>query len=192
MRIPSIRHADNMVNAIFMLLCIFSIVFASTAQEQAEDPITSEIQETEANTEERQTSESQDIETQLDALKTTLYCPCGCDRMTFEICHCQTAEQFKKDFRKALTEGETVEDIRTVYLQTYGPQYSAVMKAVGWNILAYTMPVVILLAIGGVIYLVRRQSPYNRKTVSTPPDAQISDALQKKIESELDQYKQHN
>lgn len=192
MRIPSTRHADNLVNALFMLACIFSTVFASTAQEQVEDPIKSVTQETEANIEEPETSESQDIETQLDALKTTLYCPCGCDRMTFEICHCQTAEQFKKDFRKALTEGETVEEIRAVYLQTYGPQYSAVMRFVSWNILAYMMPLVILIAIGGVIYLVRRQSPYNKKTVSTPPDAQISDALQQKIESDLDQYKQNN
>lgn len=192
MRIPSIRHTDNLVNALFMLACIFSTVFASTAQEQVEDPITSVTQETEANIEEPETSESQDIETQLDALKTTLYCPCGCDRMTFEICHCQTAEQFKKDFRKALTDGETVAEIRAAYLQTYGPQYSAVMRFVSWNILAYTMPVVILMAIGGVIYLVRRQSPYIKKTVSTPPDAQISDELQQKIESELDQYKNQN
>lgn len=175
-----------------MLACVFSMVFALAAQQQVVAQNASVTQETEANIEEPDTSESQDIETQLDILKTTLYCPCGCDRMTFEICQCGTAIQFKKEFRKALTEGETVEEIRTVYLQTYGPQYSAVMKAVGWNILAYTMPVVILIAIGGVIYLVRRQSPYIKKTVSTPRDAQISDELQQKIESELEQYKDQN
>ena len=109
--------------------------------------------------------------------------------MTFEICHCQTAEQFKKKFRTALMDGQTVEEITAAYLDKYGPQFSAVMKVEGINILAFSMPVVILLVIGGVIYTVRRQSSREYKHFPLQDNRQLSAELQQKIESELEQFK---
>ena len=191
MRYRNVIYFENRIRILIILACIFTLISVSIAQERADDQITSEIQERDANLEESDVPESQDVETQLEQLKKDLYCPCGCDRMTFEICHCMTAERFKKEFRKALTEGQSVEEITVVYLETYGPQFSAVMKAEGINILAFTMPVVILLAIGGIILIVRRQS---REYKSFPQqDArQLSDELQQKIESELEQFKDRN
>ena len=191
MRYRNLIHIENRIRTLIGLVCIFTLVSAALAQEQEDDPITSKNQESHANLKESNSPESQDVETQLEQLKKILYCPCGCDRMTFEICHCMTAEKFKKEFRKALTDGQTVEEISTAYLETYGPQFSAVMKVEGINILAFTMPVVILLAIGGVIFIVRRQS---REDKPFPPqdNKQLSDELQQKIESELKQFKDRN
>ena len=188
MRYRNVIHIDNKIRTLILLACIFTLISASIAQEQQDDQITSESQESDVQSEETNAPESQDVETQLEQLKKILYCPCGCDRMTFEICHCQTAEQFKKEFRTALTDGQSVEEITVAYLKTYGPQFSAVMKAEGINILAFTMPVVILLVIGGVIYTVRRQSR-EYKQFPLQDDRQLSDELQQKIESELEQFK---
>lgn len=135
------------------------------------------------------TDETQDIKSQLDELKTTLYCYCGCDRMTYEICHCATAELVKSEFRNALESGKTVDEIRTAYLELHGPQYSAVMPVEGINILAYTMPAIILLAIGGVAFVTLRKSRKNIP-VRTQMENQVSDELQKRVESELAQYKE--
>lgn len=185
MRYRIVIHIDNKVRTLIILACIFTLISASIAQD---DQITSESQESDVKSEESNAPESQDIEVQLEQLKKILYCPCGCDRMTFEICHCQTAEQFKKEFRTALTEGQSVEEITAAYLKTYGPQFSAVMKAEGINILAFSMPVVILLVIGGVICLVRRQSR-EYKQFPLQDNRQLSEELQQKIESELEQFK---
>ncbi len=191
MRYRNLIHIENRIRILIVLVCIFTLISASIAQDQQGDQITPESQERDANSEESNAPESQDVETQLEQLKKILYCPCGCDRMTFEICHCQTAEQFKKEFRQALTDGQSVENITVAYLETYGPQFSAVMKPEGINILAFSMPVVILLVIGGVIYIVRRQSREN-KPFPQQDNRQLSDELQQKIESELEQFKDRN
>lgn len=191
MRYRNLIQIENRIRILIVLVCIFTLLSVSIAQEQEDEQITSESQESDAKSEESNAPESQDVETQLEQLKKDLYCPCGCDRMTFEICHCITAERFKKEFRQALTDGQSVEEITAVYLETYGPQFSAVMKPEGINILAFTMPVVILLAIGCVIYIVRQKSREN-KPFPQQDNRQLSDELQQKIESELEQFKDRN
>ena len=127
------------------------------------------------------------LEKQLDELLTTTYCFCGCVRETNKACVCETAQRIETMFRNRLLEGKTVEEIRTAYLEQYGIQFHAVLKAEGVNILAYLMPAVILIAIGGVIFGIRHRSRENK--VTTQPDKQISDELQQHLESELDKYK---
>ena len=131
------------------------------------------------------------LEKQLDELLTTTYCPCGCVRETNKKCVCETAQQMETMFRNRLLQGETVEEIRTDYLNQYGSQFHAVMKAEGINLLAYLMPAVILIAIGGVIFGIRHRSRVNKVT-SMPHEKQISDELQQHLESELEKYKEQN
>lgn len=134
------------------------------------------------------TDDGKYLEKQLDELLTTLYCPCGCVKQTNKTCVCETAQNIETMFRERLSAGETVEEIRTTYLKQYGSQFSAVMKAEGINILAYLMPAVILIAIGGVIFGVRHRSRGNKVT-TVQPDKQISNELQQHLESELEKYK---
>ncbi len=129
------------------------------------------------------------FDTQLNELLTTVYCYCGCVKETIQACVCMTAQNIEADFRNRLLEGNSVYQIRTDYLEKWGPEFSAVMPAKGVNLIAYLMPVVILLAIGGVILFIRLQSSGN-KVIRTLPDKQISDELQQKLESELEKYKE--
>ena len=98
------------------------------------------------------------FESNLKELLTTVYCYCGCTRETIEMCRCRTAGMIENNFRDRLLAGETVEQIRTDYLDTYGPQYYAIMPVEGINLLAYAMPVIILALIGAVIFVVLRRS----------------------------------
>ena len=134
---------------------------------------------------------SKKFDTQLEELINTVYCPCGCVRETIKVCVCPTANGIQAEFVSALNEGKTVEEIRTAYLEKYGSQFHAVMKAEGLNILAYLMPAVILIAIGGVIFGIRYRSRGN-KVASMPHEKQISDELQQHLESELEKYKNQN
>lgn len=137
---------------------------------------------------------SEDIEifdSQLNELLTTVYCYCGCVKESIQACVCVTAQNIEADFRRRLLEGDSVNLIRTDYLKKWGPEFSAVMAAKGVNLIAYIMPAVILLALGGVILFIRLQSSGN-KSIRTLPDKQISDELQQKLESELEKYKEQN
>ena len=141
--------------------------------------------------EDTQVGETEIFDTQLNELLTTVYCHCGCVRETIQACVCVTAQNIEADFQNRLLEGDSVEQIRTDYLEKWGPEFSAVMPAKGVNLIAFVMPAVILLALGGVILFIRLQSSGN-KVIRTLPDKQISDELQQKLESELEKYKEQN
>lgn len=141
---------------------------------------------------EAQNTRDAQFESKLNELLTTVYCYCGCERETIEVCVCGTAEQIETDFRDRLLAGQTVEQIRTNYLDTYGPQFYAVMPAEGINLIAYIMPAVILVLIGGVAFVVLRKS---KQMVTTTDNSggssqQVSDTTLKQVEAELERYKQ--
>ena len=131
----------------------------------------------------------------LEELLTTVYCYCGCTRETIEMCRCATAGRIENNFRDRLLAGETVEQIRTDYLDTYGPQYYAVMPVEGINILAYAMPVIILLVIGGFAFLVLRRLTQRTEAVADTHEqavSQVSNETVQQVESELERYKRES
>ena len=134
------------------------------------------------------------VESNLEELLTTVYCYCGCERETIEVCVCNTAVMIEKDFRNRLLAGQTVEQIRTNYLDTFGPQFYAVMPAEGINLIAYIMPAVILVLIGGIAFAVLRRSrqPAVVSDGLEEPNQQVSDTTVKQVEAELERYKRQN
>ncbi|MYA70921.1 cytochrome c-type biogenesis protein CcmH [Candidatus Poribacteria bacterium] len=136
------------------------------------------------------------VASDLEELLTTVYCHCGCTRETIEVCTCGTAMDIENDFRDRLRAGETVEQIRTDYLDTYGPQYYAVMPVEGINLLAYAMPVIILALIGGIVFVVLRRSTGSmQKTAAGAREAsasQVSDETVQQVEAELERYRRES
>ncbi|MDE0042896.1 MAG: cytochrome c-type biogenesis protein CcmH [Candidatus Poribacteria bacterium] len=132
------------------------------------------------------------IGAQLEQLKTSVYCYCGCTRETIQQCVCGTARQIEDDFRNSLIAGSSVEQIRNNYITKYGTQFSALMPPTGFNLVAYIMPVIIIILIGAVIFLVIRSK--TRPSMIAQPEpreksAVVSDDVQKQIEAELDSLK---
>ena len=137
------------------------------------------------------------VASDLDGLLTTVYCYCGCVRVTIEVCTCGTAMEIEQNFRDRLLTGETVAQIRTDYLDTYGPQYYAVMPVEGINLLAYAMPIIILALIGGIVFVVLRRSTRSmQKTAAAGAHeisaSEVSDETVKQVEAELERYKRES
>lgn len=178
MKIGKFGRLSTSISAVSLVVCFFgATVYAQT--------------ETSGVSEAQSTADAQ-FESKLNELLTTVYCYCGCERETIEVCVCVTAEQIEADFRSRLLAGQTVEGIRTNYLDTYGPQFYAVMPAEGINLIAYIMPGVILVLIGGVAFVVLRKS---KRLVTTTDSSggssqQVSDTTLKQVEVELERYKQ--
>ena len=176
MKIQNLRSVEKICASLLMIIVLFVLVNITIAQEPAA---------------EMGSEKARDYESDLEELITTVYCYCGCTRETIQACVCPTAQNVEIDFRNRLSENETVEEIRTSYLETYGSEFYAVMPAKGINLLAYLMPGVILIVIGGVAFAVLHRSRSDKMDL-TQPDKQISDELQQKVELELERYKKLN
>ena len=168
----------NFVSIVVLLVvCSFTVTVCAQTE-------TSQVAESESVTDATVASD-------LDALLTTVYCYCGCVRETIEVCTCGTAMNIENSFRDRLLAGETVEQIRTDYLDTYGPQYYAVMPVEGINLLAYAMPVIILVVIGGFAFVVLRRLMQRSATADADETSvsQVSDEAVQQVEAELERYK---
>ena len=132
------------------------------------------------------------LEANLDQLMTSVYCYCGCVRETIKHCVCGIAQQIETDFRNRLSGGGMVQQIRDDYLARHGTQYSALMPAKGFNIVAYAMPAVIIVLIGVIVFLVlrsKRSAALAKSSASTEPQESASTDQYEKIEEELERYK---
>ena len=133
------------------------------------------------------------LESKLDQLMTSVYCHCGCVRETIKNCVCGIAQQIETDFRNHLSTGETVQQIRDNYLARYGTQYSALMPAKGFNIVAYAIPALIIVVLGIIVFLVlrsKRSAASVQSSVSTESQRPASGDQYEQIEKELERYKQ--
>ena len=128
------------------------------------------------------------LESKLGQLMTSVYCYCGCTRETIQQCVCGTAQQIEDQFKNRLQAGETVEKIQNDYLQAHGMQYSALMPAKGVNILAYVMPAIIIVLLGGIMVFILKSKM--RSSISVGKNEGVSEELQKQIEAEVERYKQ--
>ena len=124
---------------------------------------------------------------------TSVYCYCGCVRETIKHCVCGVAQGIETDFRNRLGAGGTVQQIRDDYLERHGTQFSALMPAKGFNIVAYAMPVVIILLIGVIVFLVlrsKRSAALAKSSASTESQESAPTDQYEQIEQDLERYKQ--
>ena len=146
-----------------------------------------------ANPQEQAPTTDPSLESKLDQLMTSVYCHCGCVRETIKYCFCRFAQGIETDFRNRLIGGGTVEQIRTDYLARWGTQFSALMPAKGFNIVAYAMPAVIIVLLGVIVFLVlrsKRSASLATTSASTEPQDSASTNQHEQIEEELERYKQ--
>ena len=132
------------------------------------------------------------LESNLDQLMTSVYCYCGCVRETIKHCVCGVAQGIEMDFRNRLSAGGTVQQIRADYLARHGTQYSALMPAKGFNIVAYAMPAVIIVLLGVIVFLVlrsKRKAALAKSPVTKEPQQPRSTDQYEQIEEELERYK---
>ena len=171
----------NCYTVLLILTSCSCLIFVVDAQEQ-----------TATNTPSLESNSAAPIESginrDLDQLMTSVYCYCGCVRDTIKHCVCVTAQQIETDFRNRLIAGETVQQIRDDYLARYGTQYSALMPAKGFNIVAYAMPAIIIVLIGVIVFFVlrsKRKAALVKSPDSTEPQESVSAEQYEQIEEEL-------
>ena len=121
----------------------------------------------------------------LKQLLKSVYCYCGCSRETIEVCICGVAQEIEKNFKQKLTLEKTVDQIKSEYLAQYGSQFDAIMKAEGFNLVAYIVPFVLLAIFGGISVVVLKKQKRGQ-IVTQPAGSTNLDGL----EEEIQQYRQ--
>ena len=121
----------------------------------------------------------------LKKLLKSVYCYCGCSRETIEVCICGVAQEIEKNFKQKLTLEKTVDQIKSEYLAQYGSQFDAIMKAEGFNLVAYIVPFVLLAIFGGISVVVLKKQKRGQ-IVTQPAGSTNLDGL----EEEIQQYRQ--
>jgi cytochrome c-type biogenesis protein CcmH len=134
------------------------------------------------------------LETQFRELSDALICQCGCNKQ-LSVCDmqgCHSATPMRKEIREKLAAGETKEMILGSFVERFGLTVLSAPPASGFNLSAWIMPFVVLIAGAWIAKSVlgswRRQTVEGEAGASGPegtgPDP-VSAEQQARIEREL-------
>lgn len=116
----------------------FSLRPMSVAAQSSDDPQTgTAVQDVTAN--------------DVNEVAQELWCPL-CSGVRLDACELKACDQMKEMIAIQLSEGATVEEIKTYFLGQYGPQVLGEPPREGFNWLAWIMPFAVLLAGGGFLW----------------------------------------
>jgi len=124
---------------------------------------------------------------QVNAVARGLWCPL-CSGVRLDACELKACDQMKEMIALKLAAGASEEEIRTYFLDQYGPQVFGEPPREGFNWLAWILPVLGLL--GGGLFLWSR----SRRMFQTGPEPALAqddpptDDYSQKLEQELSRY----
>jgi cytochrome c-type biogenesis protein CcmH len=117
-----------------------------------------------------------------------LMCICGCPHIIHQCGNeCSVAPQLEKEITELVISGKTEEEVYAIFEASYGMRVLAVPRAEGFNLLAWVIPFVWLLAGAVFIFVViNRLKPddSNQKAEEVLPE--VSDRYRKLIDRELE------
>lgn len=118
-----------------------------------------------------------------------LYCPL-CSGVRLDACELKACIQMKDVIALKLSEGEDFEQIRDYFVEQYGPQVLGEPPRQGFNLLAWTLPVIVLVLAG--VFFWRKASALVRRPAAQPvvgpPPGGSEDDYERKLEEELAKY----
>ena len=122
-----------------------------------------------------------------------LICQCGC---TLTVANCTHGECMSRDamltlIEQKLTQGQSEPEIIAFFVAQYGEQVLSSPPKRGFNLVAWILPFVAILAGGGIIYIVLnkwvwqgRQSP----TIATTEVDERDEKYQQRLDKELAEF----
>ena len=119
-----------------------------------------------------------------------LYCPL-CSGVRLDACELKACMQMKDMIAQKLSEGEDFAQIRDYFVEQYGPQVLGEPPRQGFDLLAWTLPVIVLVVAGVFFWrrtrgLVQRPAP-QPVDAATPADVDEDD-YERRLEEELAKY----
>jgi len=127
-------------------------------------------------------------------LEESLTCQCGCG-LTVHACNhlqCPSALPLRQEIRQQMAAGLGKGEILTYFQQKYGEKILSAPTTSGLNLVAWTMPFVILLIGTGVVVLTlrrwRRGGARPAPPAAVPPPHAPRSELERQLDRELDRF----
>jgi cytochrome c-type biogenesis protein CcmH len=96
-----------------------------------------------------------DIDNEVLRIAKGLYCPV-CPATPLDVCETQACKQWRDLIKQKLLAGENEEQIRAYFIAQYGERVLGAPPPVGFNLGAYILPLLLLLAGGGLLFFTLR------------------------------------
>ncbi len=125
------------------------------------------------------------IDDEVNRIAKELYCPV-CPNTPLDVCNTQACAQWRAVIKEKLGKGESEQQIRAYFVAQYGERVLGAPPAEGFNLLAYILPSVALIAGGAVAWVTVRQWRVRRVEQSaTPETLPIAREYADRIEKEM-------
>ncbi len=96
-----------------------------------------------------------DIQNRMEKIAKDLYCPV-CVGVPLNVCDTQACEQWRQLIIQKLQAGESEQQIRQYFIDQYGDRVLGAPPPQGFNLGAYVLPVLILLAGAAILFFTLR------------------------------------
>lgn len=93
---------------------------------------------------------------EVNEIASELWCPL-CSGVRLDSCELRACDQMKEEIAIKLSEGEDLSEIKQYFVNQYGPQVLGEPPREGFNLLAWILPVLVLVG-GGIFVVVRGRS----------------------------------
>ena len=163
-------RSNRSIQLFLTVTLLFTLALVIAAPVLAQDAATSDVTPDDVNAVARQ-----------------LWCPL-CSGVRLDACELKACDQMKDEIAIKLGEGEDVDAIKQYFVNQYGPQVLGEPPREGFNLLAWVLPVLVLL--GGGVFLVtvgRRMLRRDESAAAVPPPGDDSMAAKDPYDQRLDE-----
>lgn len=131
-------------------------------------------------------AQAPNVDNEVIRISKNLYCPV-CPATPLDVCSTQACVQWRDLIKQKLLAGENEEQIRAYFIAQYGDRVLGAPPPEGFNLGAYVLPFLLLLAGGGVLFLTLRGWVKSRAVASpeTLAPAGISGEYAARLAQEL-------
>ena len=168
-------RSNRSIQLFLTVTLLFTLALVIAAPVLAQDAATSDVTPDDVNAVARQ-----------------LWCPL-CSGVRLDACELKACDQMKDEIAIKLADGEDIDSIKQYFVNQYGPQVLGEPPREGFNLLAWVLPVLVLL--GGGVFLVtvgRRMLRRNEPAPAMPPpgDGPVAakDPYDQRLDEELKAY----
>ncbi|NIA28659.1 MAG: hypothetical protein GWP06_01945 [Actinobacteria bacterium] len=129
---------------------------------------------------------------QTNDIERGLSCQCGCG-MTVATCvgamDCSAASKIDSEVRSLVKQGIAKDQIYAFLVKTHGEQILAAPTKRGFNLMAWVLPFIVIIASGIILYLLLKRWDRNKQVNSKPSREQKLDPdYEKQLDEELKEY----
>ena len=163
-------RSNRSIQLFLTVTLLFTLALVIAAPVLAQDAATSDVTPDDVNAVARQ-----------------LWCPL-CSGVRLDACELKACDQMKDEIAIKLADGEDVASIKQYFVNQYGPQVLGEPPREGFNLLAWVLPVLVLL--GGGVFLVtvgRRMLRRDEPAAAVPPPGDDSMAAKGPYDQRLDE-----